>query len=106
MNTTIYNRASHSKHNPYTLISNQLIKDSRLNAIAIGLMTLILSNNDTYIINVGTLKIQSGLTRTQFYNAWNLLQEYQYVIQHRDGKSSWQYIINEDVSPTYALDGM
>ena len=82
--------------NHYLKISSKLISDNRLNATSVGLMCMILNNSDSYVINVGVLKSISGLTRNQFYNAWNSLQEHQYVIQQRKGKNSYEYIINEN----------
>lgn len=96
MNTTKYHRSAHDNENPYLKISSRLITDKRLTAISVGLMCQILNNSDLYIINVAVLKSRSGLTKTQFYHAWNSLQEYQYVIQQRKGKNSYEYIINEN----------
>lgn len=95
MNQTIYYRSVHNKENPYLQISRALIQDDRLSAIAVGLMVLILSNNDSFVLNVGHLKKVSKLTKTQFYKAWDSLQEYQYVLQRKSGKNSWHYIVNE-----------
>ena len=95
MNTTIYHRANHDMKDPYLKVSSKLISDKRLSTISVGLICQILNNSDSYIINVSVLKKRSGLTRNQFYNAWNSLQEHQYVIQQRKGKNSYEYIINE-----------
>ena len=95
MNQTIYYRSVHNKENPYLQISRALIQDDRLSAIAVGLMVIILSNNDSFVLNVGHLKKVSKLTKTQFYKAWDSLQEYQYVVQRKSGKNSWHYIVNE-----------
>ena len=89
---------NHNNKNPYLKISRSLVQDRSLSAIAIGLMSIILSNNDSFTIKVGYLKMVSKLTRTQFYNAWNDLQKYQYVIQKQSGKNSYHYIINEDLN--------
>ena len=96
MNKTTYNRVKHNKDTPYLKISRALVQDPRLTAISVGLMTIILSNNDSFILNVSHLKRVCGLTRKQFYDAWNQLQQYQYIVQHRDGQHSYQYIINEN----------
>jgi len=106
MNTTIIHRMKHDKLNYYTKISRKLLQDKRLSVIAIGLMCMILSNNDKYIINVANLKISSKLTRKQFYDAWNKLQELQYVIQSRTGKNTYNFIINEKACSWDAPDGM
>ncbi len=99
MNQTTYNRVGHNRKNPYVMISRALTQDKRLSAISIGLMAIILSNNDDFVLNVSRLKRVSKLTKTQFYNAWNDLQEYQYIIQRKvDGKGTWHYIINENSS--------
>jgi len=82
------------------MISRALIQDRRLSAISIGLMAKILSNSDDFFLNVSHLKHVSKLTKTQFYRAWNELQEYQYIIQRKvDGKGTWHYIVNENSSP-------
>ena len=104
MNQTEYYRMNHNKSNPYLKISRSLVQDKRLSAIAVGLMTIILSNSDNFKLNVSYLKQVSQLTKTQFYNAWNDLQKYQYVIQKKVGKGSWHYIINEDPNHTYLSD--
>jgi len=96
MNQTTYHRSVHNTNNPYVRISRSLIQDRRLSALAVGLMAIILSNSDNFILNVGHLKKVSQLTKTQFYKAWNALQEYQYVILKQSGKNTWHHIINED----------
>jgi hypothetical protein len=96
MNQTTYFRMEHDKKNPFVIISRALTQDRRLSAISIGLMTIILSNSNDFHLNVRYLKNVSRLTRTQFYKAWNELQEYQYVIQKQEGKNSYHYIINEN----------
>lgn len=95
MNQTTYHRSHHDENNPYLRINRFLVQDTRLTAIAVGLMAIILSNNDSYVLYAGHLKKVSRLTKTQFQKAWNDLQEYQYVIQKKSGKNSWHYIINE-----------
>jgi len=100
MNQTTYNRVDHDRKNPYVMISRALTQDKRLSAISIGLMAIILSNSDEFILNASHLKRVSKLTKTQFYKAWHELQECQYLIQKRvDGKGTWHYIINENPSP-------
>ena len=100
MNRTTYNRMDHNRKNPYVMISRALTQDNRLTAISIGLMAIILSNRDEFILNVSHLKRVSKLTKTQFYSAWNDLQEYQYIIQKKvDGKGTWHTIINENSTP-------
>ncbi len=96
MNQTTYHRMQHNKEHPYVMISRSLVKDNRLSASAIGLMSIILSNRDDFILNVSHLKRVSQLTKTQFYKAWNTLQEYQYIIQKINGTGSWHYIVNEN----------
>lgn len=96
MNTTFFYRSTHNIVNPYLKLSSKLIKDDRLNAISIGLMCIILNNNDNYVINAVYIKKISKLTKNQFNNAWNTLQKYQYIIIKYVGNHSWHYIINEN----------
>ncbi len=103
MNTTTINRSTHDPTHPYLKVSNQLLRDKRLNVSAIGLMCAILSNSDTYIINSTYIKRMSGLTRTQFYKAWDQLKSCQYIIEKQTGKGSWDYIINKYTNPDMPL---
>ena len=93
-NQTVYYRAVHDKENTYTTISNQLIQDSRLTASEKGLMLMILSNSDKYILNRIHLERESKLTSTKFKEAWNNLKKNGYV-ERIDKKGYRIWCINE-----------
>lgn len=95
MNTANFHREGHNKMHPYSTISNKLLRDTRLNITAIGLMTYILSNSDDHQINLTYIKKRCMISKKQFTVAWILLQQYQYVIIKYEGNHKWHYIINE-----------
>ena len=98
-NTTIYHRSVKDKNNYYTMISNKLVKDDRLSFIEVGIMTWILSNNDSFILNKGFIQKRSGLGRTVFNRAWKALEDLGYIQSYKamiSGQGSvYQYTINE-----------
>lgn len=97
MTTMKINRAPKDTENLYLKISVKLLMDERLSFSAKGLMCFILNNKDTFPLSITYLKKASKLSRKQFYDAWNSLQEYKYIILHNNGKRSWSIIVNENV---------
>lgn len=95
-NQTTYNRAKHNKKHPYDTISKKLIRDKRLNATAVGLMSIILSNSDSYIINRNDILNRSNLNSNQFKVTWKMLMDYKYIVAIYEGNHKWSYIINEE----------
>lgn len=96
-NTTNYNRCEHSMEYPYTMLSNDLIKDQRLNLLEVGIMTYLLSNSDTYIINTSYIQRICGIGQDRFYKAIKHLTDLGYLIKNqRKGSTNW--IVNENPS--------
>lgn len=95
MNTSTFHREGHNKMHPYSTISNIILRDTRLNITAIGLMAYILSNSDDYHINLTYIKKKCMISKKQFTVAWDQLQQYHYVIIEYKGNHKWHYIIDE-----------
>lgn len=87
------NREKHK--NKYTVITNNLIRDERLNVIEIGIMAKILSNDDTkYILNMKTLQKESNIGEDSFYKATKHLTQLGYISKTRI-KGGVKWSINE-----------
>ena len=78
-NKTVYIRESYNEEHPFTIISNHLVKDERLNASEKGLMLMILSNRNDYILNSSYLQKESGLGKTTFNKSMRTLQKVGYL---------------------------
>lgn len=100
-NRTIYYRAKHDKDNPYTPISNTIVKDKRLSFLEKGLILFLLSNSDEYRINKSVILTQSGHGRKAIDNAFKHLKEIGYIgYMYKNNIHTW--IINE--CPEYYHD--
>lgn len=93
-NRTTYNR-SEAGHNHYKKsIDLDIYKNQQLNFTDIGLLTWLLSNDDSYVINKGTVMTRSGLPENKFLSSWKKLQELGYIVKIPfKGGVEWQ--INE-----------
>lgn len=97
-NKTIYNRAKHSDEEHFTIISNTIVKDIRLNFTEKGLMLYLLSNSDEFVVNKSVIIKTSGLGRKAIDNAFTKLKELNYI-QYFYKNNIHTWIINE--SPEY-----
>jgi len=93
-NRTTYNR-SEAGHNHYKKnFDLDIYKNNELDFIDIGLLTWLLSNDDSYIINKGVVMTRSGLPEKKFLTSWKKLQELGYIVKIPfQGGVEWQ--INE-----------
>jgi hypothetical protein len=94
-NKTVYIRESHNEENPYTTISNLLVKDERLTASEKGLMLMILSNANYYVFNSSFLQKESGLGKVQFNKCMKRLQELGYLLKKPLKNGGYKWIVME-----------
>lgn len=93
-NSTQFNRVLHTKEFTYTILSNDFINDSRLNATEVGIFTILLSNSDNYIFNSKSFRKRTGLGEDRYYNSIKRLIELGYIEKNKiQGGINW--IINE-----------
>jgi hypothetical protein len=96
-NRTTYNRAQHDSEHPYSLISNKLLSDLRISVTSKGIMSVILHNADSYIINMSLEQQRSGLGYTAFNKAIHQLRETGYICKLRV-KDGTHWVINEEAN--------
>ncbi len=94
-NLTIYIRENWGKDNPYTIISNYLIKDERLSATEKGLMLMILSNHREYVFNSTVLFKHSNLGKVEFNKSMKKLQTLGYLFKRPLKNGGFKWIIME-----------
>ena len=95
-NTTTYFRAKNDGvANYYTVISNDLIRDKRLSSDEIIIMVTILSNNNTYVLNMDFLRNYLRWSGKRFYKASEILQKYKYLEKVR-GRGTCNWIVREE----------
>ncbi|WP_057804387.1 helix-turn-helix domain-containing protein [Pediococcus stilesii] len=71
-------RDAHDEKHPYTMISNLTIR-SGLSMNALGLLVVLLSNQDNWKFNRKEIMKRSGLSKTYYNNAINELKEKGYL---------------------------
>ena len=93
-NSTTYNKCVHDEDHPYTMVSNSVIRDNRLDLLEVGIMTYLLSHDNNYIINTSYIQTISGIGQDRFYKKIKHLTELGYLnkIQILGGVN---WIINE-----------
>jgi hypothetical protein len=101
-NKTKIKRVNHDGKNPYTCITNRLIQDNQLNATEVGMMLMLLSNSDSYILNSTYFIQQTGLGNTQYNNCWKHLIELGYI-NKRKIQGGYEWIINESPHPLQSI---
>ena len=94
-NKTVYIRESYSEKHPFTIISHYLVKDKRLTATEKGLMLMILSNKDVYVLNSSYLQKESGLGKVQFNKSMKRLQELGYLLKKPLNNGGYKWIVME-----------
>lgn len=82
--------------NFYTKVDNDMITDSRLDFVQVGIMTYLLSQSDGYVIFKKQIHTVSKLGRVIFNSAWSGLIELGYLenVRFRRGV---RWIIRENV---------
>jgi hypothetical protein len=87
------------KNNSYTAVSTYA-SSGRLSVGAIGLLTLILSNHDSFVIYKGALQRRSKVGTKLFKRFWKELEVngFVYEIQSNYGRINYEYIIVNDPS--------
>lgn len=92
------NRAPHDKQNPYTQVSNRLIKDDRVSPEALGVMTWILSNADDFVIRLKTIMKRFGIGRDKASGILKELETLQYIEREKHGQQGrfeWHIVAYE-----------
>jgi hypothetical protein len=105
MNAKIF-RASHSRDNPYRMISRALFEDNRLSLEARGLMGYILVKPDDWQVKVTDLVKQGKAGKNRIYRILNELMQFGYCqrVDTRNAKGqvvSWDYSIYEHPLPCF-----
>jgi hypothetical protein len=94
-NKTVYFRESYNEDHPFTIISNHLVKDERLSATEKGLMLMILSNKNIYILNSTYLQKESNLGKVHFNKSLKKLQELGYLLKKPLKNGGYKWIVME-----------
>ncbi len=94
-NTTVYIRESHNEEYPFTVVSNHLVNDDRLNVTDKGIMLMILSNSDSYVLNVTYLQKESGIGKVLFNKSMKKLQELGYLLKKPIRNGGYKWIVME-----------
>jgi len=97
-NETVYYRTNKKKKygRRWTLVDMELHNDKRLGGIHLGIMTHILAQANTFIINKGQILKRLKLPEKKFNDTWRELEEYGYIQCIRLGKGKGvRWIINE-----------
>jgi len=95
INKTTYLRSTNS----YTAISTTATAGN-LSVGAVGLLTLILSNRDTYVIYKSVIQKRSGVGKKLFARFWKELVDNQFIyeIMSNNGRIKYEYILVNDPS--------
>lgn len=95
INKTTYLRSTKS----YTAISTTATAGN-LSVGAVGLLTLILSNRDTYVIYKSVIQKRSGVGKKLFARFWKELVDNQFIyeIMSNNGRIKYEYILVNDPS--------
>ncbi len=94
-NKTVYIRESYNEKHYFTIISNHLVKDERLTATEKGLMLMILSNSNSYILNSSYLQKESRLGKTTFNKSMKKLQSLGYLLKKPLNNGGYKWIVIE-----------
>lgn len=94
-NQTIYIRESYNEEHPFTIISNHIVNDENLSAIEKGIMLMILSNSNDYVLNSTYLQKQSGLGKVTFNKALRKLKNIGYLIKKPLKNGGYKWIVME-----------
>ena len=81
----------------FTRVSNHITLNGNLSVTEIGLITKLLSNDPSYIINKETEQVKSGLGIKAFRNSWAILEQEGYVVSKKTRSNTgyrYEYIIS------------
>lgn len=94
-NRTRYNRSPNDGvGNSYTKLNSDLIEDSRINIIQVGIMTYILNQSDDWAINKKMVLKHCKIPVGKFNDAWDGLMDLGYIEKERV-RGGVEWIINE-----------
>lgn len=94
VNRTTYNRSRASRTHFKKSFALDIYRNPELDFMDIGLITWLLSNSRTYIINKNRVMKRSGLPEKKFLTSWKKLQEAGYLVKIQlQGGVEW--VINE-----------
>ncbi len=93
-NKTTLNRVRASKINPKKSFVIEIYKNKGLNFIDIGLLTWLLSNSKTYIVNKKNVMKRSGIPEGKFKDSWKKLEKLGFI-EKEDIQGGVHWIINE-----------
>lgn len=94
VNRTTYNRSRASRTHYKKSFSMDIYRDPQLDFTDIGLLTWMLSNSKTYVINKNKVMERSGLPEKKFLASWKKLQGLGYIEKTRFQKGV-EWVINE-----------
>ncbi len=84
----------------YTIISNDLLEDTRLNWAAKGMLCYLLSKPDNWRVNRDHLEKQTDDGQTKVRNALSDLEEAGYLVRNRykddDGQFRWEAVVYDE----------
>jgi len=93
-NKTSYRRTRSSRQHYKKSFALDIFKDKRLDFIDIGLLTWLLSNSKSFVINKNLVQRRSGIPEKKFLNSWKKLLNLGFIEKHMiQGGVEW--IINE-----------
>ena len=103
VNKTTYLRSTKS----YTAVSTQT-RERKLSVGAIGLLTLILSNLDSYVIYKEVIQKRSGVGKTLFARFWKELLKngFVYEIKSNKGRINYEYIIVNEPTNSKSIQAL
>ena len=94
VNRTTYNRSRASRTHYKKSFAQDIYRDPELDFTDIGLLTWLLSNSRTYIINKNRVQQRSGLPEKKFLTSWKKLQDNGYVVK-KPFQRGVEWVINE-----------
>jgi len=94
VNRTTYNRSRSSRTHYKKSFSMDIYRNPELDFTDIGLLTWLLSNSKTYIINKNRVQQRSGLPEQKFLASWKKLLELGYI-EKIPFQGGVEWVINE-----------
>lgn len=93
-NKTTYRRTRSSRTHYKKSFALDIFKNKELNFIDIGLLTWLLSNSKSFVVNKNVVLKRSGIPEQKFLTSWKKLQKLGYIEKHPiQGGVEW--LINE-----------
>jgi len=104
VNKTTYNRSRASKSHYKKSFAMDIYKNQRLDFTDIGLLTWLLSNSKSFVINKEMVQKRSGLPENKFLKSWKKLQDLGYI-EKKAFQGGVEWVINE-LPVTCKVDNM